>query len=208
MPDLKLFPTLIHRAPLGGRDVAGFNGRLRDAIDALRLHDAPGRAWSDVNYVGGYTSYATLSKLHRVSAPFTDLERRLAKVVRDFADALGYELRGRRLEMTDCWANVMPAGVAHGSHLHPLSFISGTYYVATPRGAAGLKFEDPRLSMLMAAPPRRSDLPPRRRSFVTVPARAGMATLFESWLRHEVPATRHAGERISVSFNYGWRDRA
>jgi hypothetical protein len=28
--------------------------------------------------------------------------------------------------------------------------------------------------------------------------------LFESWLRHEVPVQRVAGERISVSFNYGW----
>ena len=28
--------------------------------------------------------------------------------------------------------------------------------------------------------------------------------LFESWLRHEVPPARYAGERISISFNYGW----
>jgi uncharacterized protein (TIGR02466 family) len=37
-----------------------------------------------------------------------------------------------------------------------------------------------------------------------LPAEAGSLLLFESWLRHEVPANLVAGERISVSFNYGW----
>jgi uncharacterized protein (TIGR02466 family) len=37
-----------------------------------------------------------------------------------------------------------------------------------------------------------------------VPAEAGKVVLFESWLRHEVPANPIAGERISVSFNYNW----
>jgi hypothetical protein len=38
--------------------------------------------------------------------------------------------------MTDCWVNIMPPSAAHSLHLHPLSFMSGTYYVATPRRAA------------------------------------------------------------------------
>jgi uncharacterized protein (TIGR02466 family) len=40
---------------------------------------------------------------------------------------------------------------------------------------------------------------------VTVPARAGRVVLFESWLRHEVPAGGSARERVSLSFNYHWR---
>jgi uncharacterized protein (TIGR02466 family) len=199
-----LFPTLVYRAPLGGRDPRPFNQRLLDEAEALRLHDAAGRHWSDTHYVGGYTSYATFSKLHRTSSAFGELERRLASHIRSFAGRLRYDLRGRAVEMTDCWVNFMPAQVAHGMHLHPLSFISGTYYVRTPRGSAGLKFEDPRLSKLMAAPPRRDDAPPSLRPFVTMPVRPGLVTLFESWLRHEVPATRAKGERVSISFNYAW----
>ena len=91
----------------------------------------------------------------------------------------------------------MPAGTAHTAHLHPTSFISGTCYVAVPRGAGALKFEDPRLSRQMATPPRRADAPERFRSFVSVKAAAGDLVLFESWLRHEVPAARFAGERVS-----------
>jgi len=203
-----LFPTLIYRATLGGRGVQSFNQRLLDEAEALRLHDAAGRRWSDTHYVGGYTSYATLSKLHRTSSMFGELERRLAPHVRTFAARLQYDLRGRTVEMTDCWVNFMPARVAHGMHLHPLSFLSGTYYARTPRGSAGLKFEDPRLSRLMAAPPRRKDAPASLRPFVIMPVRAGMVSLFESWLRHEVPATRAAGERVSISFNYAWSAKA
>jgi uncharacterized protein (TIGR02466 family) len=106
--------------------------------------------------------------------------------------------------MSDCWINVMGRGSAHGGHLHPHAVISGTYYVKTPAGSAGLKFEDPRLSRLMAAPMRRAGAPRERRAHVEYPARAGRLVLFESWLRHEVPAGGAAAERVSLSFNYHW----
>ncbi len=104
--------------------------------------------------------------------------------------------------MTDCWVNIMPHQVVHGLHLHPLSTISGTYYVRTPRGCAGIKFEDPRLDRFMAAPPRRPDA--KNRPWVVLPAEAGHLVLFESWLRHEVAPNPLQTDRISVSFNYGW----
>jgi uncharacterized protein (TIGR02466 family) len=106
--------------------------------------------------------------------------------------------------MTDCWINIMPRLVVHSLHLHPLSTISGTYYVRTPRGAPGIKFEDPRLDRFMAAPPRRPDCRTEMQPWVTVPATAGKLVLFESWLRHEVPPNPVAAERVSISFNYGW----
>ncbi|MFI5000986.1 MAG: TIGR02466 family protein, partial [Reyranellales bacterium] len=139
---------------------------------------------------------------------FADLARRIDPLVKAFARELHYDLAGRTLGMTDCWLNVMPAGVVHSLHLHPTSFISGTYYISVPRGAGALKFEDPRLSRLMAAPPRRGDAPKRFRTFVSMPAKAGDLLLFESWLRHEVPPARFAGERISISFNYAWAPAA
>jgi len=106
--------------------------------------------------------------------------------------------------MTDCWVNIMRRRVTHGLHLHPLSTISGTYYVRVPRGSAGLKFEDPRLDRYMAAPPRRLGARVHNRAWVTVPAQAGRVVLFESWLRHEVPSNPAPGERVSISFNYSW----
>lgn len=192
-----LFPTLIYRQPLGGAGGPRFNRDLLDECQALAASDAAGRRWSARNYLGGYTSYGSLDKLHLVSPRFEALRRRLDKHVKVFAKALPYDLAGRKLSITDCWANVMPAGVVHSLHLHPSSFISGTYYVAVPKGAGALKVEDPRLSRLMATPPTLG-------THVNVTAKAGDVVLFESWLRHEVPPARYAGERISISFNYGW----
>ena len=191
-----LFPTLVYQAPLATAASRHFIQTLADECRALAASDAAGQRWSARHYLGGYTSYGSLDRLHLVSSVFATLRQRLDPHVRAFAGRLHYDLAGRSLAMTDCWVNVMPAGVVHSLHLHPTSFISGTCYVEMPKGAGVLKVEDPRLSRMMAAPPRVAH--------VSVPARAGDVVLFESWLRHEVPAGGSAAERVSLSFNYHW----
>jgi uncharacterized protein (TIGR02466 family) len=106
--------------------------------------------------------------------------------------------------MTDCWVNIMPRQVVHSLHLHPLATISGTYYVYTPRGSAGLKLEDPRLDRYMATPPLKVNARTDRQRWVVLNPGAGSLVLFESWLRHEVPPNPAASPRISISFNYNW----
>jgi len=206
MPLRRLFPTLVYHTRLSGRVLA--DRRLLDDIDALRLEDLAGRRWSQTHYPGGYTSYGSLSRLHRQAGGFVELERAIRPHVARFVRELHYDMRGRTLEMTDCWANVMAGNTMHGSHLHPLSFISGTYYLRVPPGAAPIKLEDPRLDRLMAAPPRRKDAPAEMQPFHVVRARSGNLLLFESWLRHEVPASAARSPRVSVSFNYAWAERA
>jgi len=199
-----LFPTRIYTAPLQPRADARFNGRLLAECRQLREDDRGGQRWSKSGYPGGYTSYGSVNRMHTVSPTFARLERLLSRHVARYAKALQLDLSGRELSMTDCWVNLMPKGVCHGLHLHPLSTISGTYYVQVPRGSPGLKFEDPRLERMMAAPPRRADADPADRPWIVMPARAGHLLLFESWLRHEVAANPVRGDRISISFNYNW----
>jgi len=140
--------------------------------------------------------------MQEVSPTFATLGRRLSRHAARFAEQLEFDLTGRELALTDCWVNIMPTGVSHSLHLHPLSTLSGTYYVRTPRGAPGLKFEDPRLSRFMAAPPKRAGA--TQRPWVVLPARAGELLLFESWLRHEVVANAATTPRVSISFNFAW----
>lgn len=204
MPTRAWFPTLLYHEPLIRSGLEKFNRELADECRQIRDFDAAGRRWCVKNYPGGYTSYASLNQLHKVSSTFAGLERKLTAHVRRFARQLDLDLRGREIAMTDFWVNIMPEHVAHGLHLHPLSFISGTYYVVTPPGCAGLKFEDPRLDRFMAAPPKAADAKPANRTHATYPAQAGWVLLFESWMRHEVAANRTHEERISVSFNYNW----
>jgi uncharacterized protein (TIGR02466 family) len=204
VPTRAWFPTLIYHEPLLPRGAARFNAELAAECRQLRDYDAAGRRWSAKNYPGGYTSYASMNELHKFSSTFAALERRITAHVRRYATGLDMDLRRRTVRMTDFWVNIMPEHAAHSLHLHPLSFISGTYYVATPRGCPGLKFEDPRLDKFMAAPPKTARARPANRPHITYPATAGHVILFESWLRHEVAPNRTPAERISVSFNYGW----
>ena len=204
MPSQALFPTLVYKAPLQAPGWKSFNDRLLLECRQYREDDMAGQAWSATRYPGGYTSYGSLSRMHTISPTFALLECKLRRHVNKFARSLEFDLEGRELTMTDCWINIMPRRVVHSLHLHPLSTISGTYYVRTPRGAPGIKFEDPRLDRFMAAPPRRSDCRPENLPWVTVPADAGTVVLFESWLRHEVPPNPVAAERVSISFNFNW----
>lgn len=199
-----LFPTQVYVARLQGAGWQALNRRLLDEALQLREDDAGGREWSRTHYPGGYTSYGSLCRMHTLSPTFATLGRKLERHVAKYAAALDLDLEGRALSLTDCWVNIMPRGVTHSLHLHPLSTISGTYYVRTPRGCAGIKFEDPRLDRFMAAPPRRADAPAAQCPWVSVAAEAGKLVLFESWLRHEVPPNPVRSERISVSFNYAW----
>lgn len=199
-----LFPSLIYNAPLGARGVRALNEELVAEAEQIREVDAAGRRWSATRYPGGYTSYGSLDQLHLMSSTVMDLRRHLDRHVQRFAETLHWDLQDRPLLMTDCWVSIMGRHCAHPSHIHPLSVISGTYYAAAPSGCAGLKFEDPRLAMRMAAPMTRPDAPQPLRSHVELPARAGSLTLFESWLRHEVAPNPLDAPRISLSFNYAW----
>jgi uncharacterized protein (TIGR02466 family) len=204
MSTRRLFPTLIYQARVPRAGWTALNARLLGECRQLRLDDAAGRRWSARNYPCGYTSYGSAHRMQRASPTFAALEREVDRHVARFARELAFDLRGRTLAMTDCWVNIMGRGAVHGLHLHPLASISGTYYVAVPPGAPGLKFEDPRLERFMAAPPRVSNARRTNQPWVSLSVRAGQLILFESWLRHEVSASRVPAERVSVSFNYSW----
>ena len=197
-----LFATRIYQAPLGGKGVVRLNRDLETACLSIARDDRAGQAWCREHGYAGYTSYASLSDLTVRAPAFDDLEHRLRPHIARYAKALHYELAGKTLKLDSIWINVLKPGGTHSGHIHPSSVVSGTYYVTIPRGASALKFEDPRLGLMMAAP-RKADTAPRdTQPFVYVTPRPGSLILFESWLRHEVPPNSARQNRISVSFNY------
>ena len=195
-----LFATQIHRAQLAG--AAALNDELKRVCLAIAAEDRAGQRWAREHGYRGYTSYASLDDLPRRATAFELLKKRIDREVALFARALDFELEGRRLKLDSLWLNVMPQGGVHGGHIHPHAAISGTYYVALPKGASAIKFEDPRLALMMAAPARKAGARGHNQTFVTVAPRAGTVLLWESWLRHEVPQNNARGQRISISFNY------
>ncbi|HUP56793.1 MAG TPA: TIGR02466 family protein [Bdellovibrionota bacterium] len=204
MAAMLLFPTLVHVAPLPDRGLAELNRELLKEAYAFRELDDSGRKWSERSYFGGYTSYGSLSDLPDRSPTFARLRKGIDRLAAKYARQLELDLGKRKLVMTSCWLNIMGKGCHHGSHLHPLSTLSGTYYVRVPRGSGAIKFEDPRLPMMMASPPRKPKATLANKRFVEVSPKPGTVVLFESWLKHEVPPNLSEQERVSVSFNYDW----
>ena len=201
MADIQtLFVTKIYRAALPGADT--LNKHLAASCRDLAAQDRAGQAWSKEKSYKGYTSYASLNDLPKRDPNFADLKKLLDKAAQDFAKQLHFAMTGRKLVLDSLWVNVLEPGGAHTGHIHPHSVLSGTYYVEVPAGASALKFEDPRLPLMMAAPPRAEDAPEAERSFIYLEPKAGDVILWESFLRHEVPPNTAKAARISISFNY------
>lgn len=206
MPNAQaLFVTQFYRAQLAPAKARTLNADLERAALSLAHEDRAGRRWAKENGYPGYTSYASLDDLPARDSAFADLGAILDAHVGTFLRTLQFELGGRRVALDSLWVNVLEPGGVHSAHIHPHSVISGTYYVRVPKGSGALKLEDPRLPLMMAAPPRRARASLGNRSFVYVEPKAGTVLLWESWLRHEVVAGAAKRARISVSFNYALR---
>jgi uncharacterized protein (TIGR02466 family) len=196
MPSRTLFATPLYEAQL---DDAALLADLVHSIRTLASDDRAGRAWCRAHGYRGYTSYASLDDLPRRDPAFAALARHLNRHTRAFARELGWD---HIPKLDSLWANLLKGGGHHGGHIHPHAMLSGTFYVETPPASGAIRFEDPRLPMMMAAPVRRPDAPEALQPFVAIEPAPGLLLLWESWLRHEVRAGRIAGERLSVSFNF------
>jgi uncharacterized protein (TIGR02466 family) len=202
MSTTSLFTTKIYAGQLPVAEARALNRDLAATAYMLSEEDRAGVHWCKANNYPGYTSYGSLNDLPWRASVFAELQKRLDRHVVRFARQLGFELQGRKLLCDSLWVNILQPGGHHSGHIHPHSVISGTYYVTVPKAAAALRFEDPRLAMMMAAPLRKPTAPQDVRSFVSITPKAGQLLLWESWLRHEVPINQAKSERISISFNY------
>ena len=192
-----LFPTLLYEAELHDSELLA---SLTYSIRTLAGDDDAGRRWSREHGYKGYTSYASLNDLPRRDPAFADFARLALKHAATFAGELGFDLP-RKLRLDSLWVNLLKGGGHHSAHIHPHSVLSGTFYVEVPPAAGAIRFEDPRLGLMMAAPALREDAGGQR-GFVSVAPRSGQLLLWESWLRHEVMPGGAKAERLSISFNF------
>jgi len=198
------FATPIYRAALSEKGKAIDTDELETSCWSIAEDDEAGQDWCENNDYPGYTSYASLDDLPWRFPIFKDLAKVLNKHVAAFVDELAFDIGDKKIKLDSLWINILPNGGLHTSHIHPHSVISGTTYVAMPKGTSAIKFEDPRSAMMMAAPTRKADAPRDLRRFIYFEPDVGDILLWESWLRHEVPMNNADAERISVSFNYSW----
>jgi uncharacterized protein (TIGR02466 family) len=186
-----LFVTQLYEAELSDSTLLA---NLARSIRSLAADDRAGARWSKEHHYSGYTSYASLNDLPRRDPAFADLAKLLTRHAAKFATECAFNLK-RRPKLDSLWANLLKSGGQHSGHIHPHSILSGTLYVEVPAGSGAIRFEDPRLPLMMAAPSRPD-------TFVSVSPRPGLLLMWESWLRHEVLSGTGHGERLSISFNF------
>ena len=191
-----LFATKLYEAIINDEALLA---ELAHSIRSLAEDDHAGKRWSRDKGYKGYTSYASLNDLPKRDPAFADLQRVLNHHAATFAQELAWDVKPK---LDSLWVNLLKPGGHHSAHIHPHAILSGTLYVEVPAGSGEIRFEDPRLPMMMAAPVRREDAPEELRPFTSVDPRLGILLMWESWLRHEVlPGTAKA-ERLSISFNF------
>lgn len=198
MPQISLFPTLVHTANAPD----SFITILEEACWMIEDGDTAGHDWCEREGYPGYTSYASLDDLPERAPAFAELVERIDREAEAFAAALHWDTGTARLKMDSLWINILGEGGHHSGHIHPNSVLSGTIYVAMPEGAGGLKLEDPRLVMMMAAPQPADQAPAGMKRFHYLQPKPGDIVMWESWLRHEVMTSQCEDARITVSFNY------
>ncbi|MEO7814391.1 MAG: TIGR02466 family protein [Sphingomicrobium sp.] len=191
-----LFVTNLYQAEIANPALLG---DLAHSIRSLSVDDRAGVGWSREHNYSGYTSYASLDDLPRRDPVIGDLAKLLAKHAAAFANEQAWDSKPK---LDSLWVNLLKGGGHHSAHIHPHSIISGTFYVEAPASTGAIRFEDPRLPMMMAAPQRRADAPEPLRNFVTIEPMPGMLLLWESFIRHEVLPGKAKAERLSISFNF------
>ncbi len=194
----QLFVTQLYEAEIADEKPLS---DLARSIRGLAADDQAGRGWSKQHRYAGYTSYASLNDLPRRDPAVGELAKLLNRHAAMFARECAFDLE-RKPKLDSLWVNLLKSGGQHSGHIHPHSIISGTLYVEVPAGSGAIRFEDPRLPLMMSAPPRREDAPEDLQHFVTVAPRRGLLLMWESWLRHEVLPGTGRGERLSISFNF------
>jgi uncharacterized protein (TIGR02466 family) len=193
-----LFVTPLYEAEIA--DVVLLD-ELAHSIRSFADDDQAGGRWSREHHYPGYTSYASLNDLPKRDPAFAALARLLTRHASQFTKDCTFELT-RKPRLDSMWVNLLRGAGHHSAHIHPHSIVSGSLYVEVPKGSGAIRFEDPRLPLMMGAPPRRNDAPEDLQPFVAIQPRAGLMLMWESWLRHEVLPGTGRGERLSISFNF------
>lgn len=133
---------------------------------------------------------------------FEPLTRRILEVGEEVADFGQWALSDYDVQLLNAWGIINPQHGYNTLHNHPLSFLSGVYYLKTPVNCGEIEFRDPREVRMMEVIPQVSN---NRWTYKTVQYQPveGRMIIFPSWLLHQVKPNLNTEDRICVSFNLG-----
>lgn len=200
------FATEVYKVELAGTVAETLITRLDRACRRFALDDLEGQNFSKrVGYLG-YTSLKSIPDLAERDEAFAELREVVEHQAGLFAKCTQFQLGDRKLRVNRLWISLIGPNGARSSQIHVGSVLSGTLYTTVPENSGALKFEDPRLGMMMHAPPRLPSARLYRQTYLPVIPQRGTLLLWESWLRQEVTANLSTHPSVSIGFNIDAED--
>lgn len=189
-----LFPTVVQVSQIPNHEA--LNSDISRVIEEVR-HSEPNRkpqSWAcDL-----YTTIGS-PKLLLNHAGLAEFTRIIDLQIREYAQALNYDIDRYPLTVSECWVNIYGSQHSQEIHLHKNSLISGIYYVKAPAGSGATLFYSPQADDMISAPIKLGN---NLNATVTgFPPVEGRMLLFRSSLRHSVLPGTMDGERITLAFN-------
>lgn len=164
-------------------------------IDALKQLEVTAPSVKRSN-VGGWHSE---TDLHHHPA-FRPLCQTISHMALRCALALEFDFDRAGMAIQSLWANRNGPGDYNAQHVHPNSFLSGSYYLTVPPDSGNIEITDPVRERVMDAYPLRADATHNMRR-IKYHCRDGLLIMFPSWLSHGVQPNRSKAMRYSLAFN-------
>ncbi len=101
--------------------------------------------------------------------------------------------------------NKVSKGGFHPKHSHPMSLISGCFYLKCLDNSTPIIFSDPRNYYRYIVYDQKPSIekPSCLYPDFTVPVKQGLLLMWPSWMEHEVPFSEIEEDRITIAFNIG-----
>ena len=176
-----------------------FNQRLEKKIIDYSKSNEEAKNWSKQFYGAGFTSYGSDPRLHEKEEVFSELAKGLLPHVKEFLTHIK-AIPPTTIKCYDMWCTINRPTTGHPRHIHPLSAVSGTYYVNADKDRGCLNIHDPydnRAMGIMFEPDS-----PLAHDTSTLEVKSKKVILFPGWVSHSVQQNSSNKDRIGVSFNY------
>ena len=149
----------------------------------------------EISNDGGYQSEA-LSGIH---LPLNELFKDIDYTCNAYCQRLGMKMPTK---IDNLWININPPGSYNIEHRHPLSLISGVFYLSVPKDSGGLVFTNPidKFDMFFGKNVVDNYTPYNSACHEFKPVNNELV-LFPSFLSHRVMTNKSDENRISLAFN-------
>lgn len=196
-------PELLFSTPIWERQLTDHQRINSDILNVLHLleNEQQDTGVSRSNN-GGWHSKANLHQREDMA----EITHAIATCCAGSVQVLGFNSDRFELRMIDLWLNRNGPGDLNRPHVHPHSMLSGVYYVKVPPNSGNIEFFDPVLARVVSKFPV-AENKKINASTVEFDPVEGRLIIFPSWLQHWVQPNQGEGDRVSISFNVGYRPK-